>query len=272
MTPLVAIAGCPNTGKTTLFNRLTGATQTVGNWPGQTVDRHEGVVIAGTESFRLVDLPGTYGLCAVSAEESITTGFLAEKRPDVVITVVDATTLTPGLHLASQIAEAGFRQVVALNMSDVAERRGIEIDDSALERALGARVVRTVARRGDGIDELMAAAADAALDSRQPAPLVLDYGPVIERHLGGMVSTVLGIPEVRDLGAARWMVLQLLAGDERTTRLVAAADGGSEVISRSDRALADIGAQVGFDVEIALAEQRLGLVSGILARATGPGS
>ena len=101
MTPVVAIAGCPNAGKTTLFNRLTGSNQTVGNWPGQTVERHEGTVTTLDTEFRLVDLPGTYGLVAVSAEESIATGFLSRERPAAVITVIDATRLSSGIHLVA---------------------------------------------------------------------------------------------------------------------------------------------------------------------------
>ncbi len=269
MSATVAVAGCPNTGKTTLFNRLTGASHTVGNWPGQTVDRHEGSFTVGGERFDLVDLPGTYGLVAISAEEAIATGYLTESTPDVVVTVVDATSLQTGLHLVSQIAEAGFRQVVAVNMSDVAERRGIEIDCQALGRVLGVSVVATVARRGEGLEELQEAIAKAAHLDGPPAPLVIDYGAVIERHLGGLVSTAVGFPDVLQVGQVRWTILQLLAGDEQMRMLIDERNGGDQLLAGARQARTTIGAELGIDVELALAERRFEWVTSVTRRVTG---
>ncbi len=270
MTRTVAIAGCPNAGKTTLFNRLAGANQTVGNWPGQTVERHEGVVRTNDSEFRLVDLPGTYGLVAVSAEESIATGFLSRERPAAVITVIDATRLSSGIHLVAQIAEAGLRQVVALNMTDVAERRGITIDTGVLGDALGVTVIRTVARRGDGVDALIGAMAEAA-DTLESAPaLVRDYGAVLERHLGGVVEDIIGAPEVGRIGPPRWVALQLLAGDKQASDRVGSAPGGTRVVAAARRAAAGIESGIGFDVEVAVAERRFDWVSELVDRATGP--
>jgi ferrous iron transport protein B len=271
MSPVIAIAGCPNAGKTTLFNRLTGDRQTVGNWPGQTVDRHEGSFSTDGERFQAVDLPGTYGLVAVSAEESIATGFLSRERPAAVITVIDATNLSSGLHLVAQIAEAGLRQVVALNMSDVAERRGITIDERALEQTLGVEVVRTVARRGDGTAELRSAAAAAAAQA-PAAPLVLDYGPVVERHLGGIVEAAIDVAGVGRLGPLRWTMLQLLAGDEHTTRAVEELAGGAELLIAIRQAADAITAEAGFGVEMAIAERRFEWVATLIERVTGPGA
>jgi ferrous iron transport protein B len=269
MSPIVAIAGCPNAGKTTLFNRLTGASHTVGNWPGHTVDRHEGAFSVAGRDFRAVDLPGTYGLVAISAEESIATGFLCRERPAVVVTVIDATNLCAGLHFVAQIAEAGLRQVVALNMSDVADRRRIAIDTEHLATRLGVDVVRTVARRGDGIDELQDVIA-AAATAPEPAPLVLDYGPVVERHLGGLTETAVAHPAVLQLGPSRWTMLQLLAGDEQVTHAVAALPGGNEVLTATDATRRQVAAELGFDVETALAERRLDRVTKLLDEVSGP--
>ena len=268
MNPVVAVAGPPNAGKTTLFSRLTGASVTVGNWPGQTVDRHQGSFVVGGERFDLVDLPGTYGLVAISAEESITTRFLTGSEPDVVVTVVDATSLETGLHLVSQIAEAGFRQVVAINMADVARRRGIEIDSPTLARVLGVSVVETVARRGEGLDELRRAIAEAA-GSAAPPPLVVDYGAVIERHLGSLTEMAISFPQVREMAAARWTVLQLLAGDEQTRESVHRASGGEELLAGVDQARTSIAGEVGAAVELALAERRFEWVVAVAGRITG---
>ena len=130
MSGVIAIAGCPNAGKTTLFNRLTGANQTVGNWPGQTVERHQSVIEVAGEEFELVDLPGIYGLVAVSAEESITTGFLGREQPAAVVTVIDATQLSSGLHLVQHLAQPG--QLVQVDI------RGRRRDDLDALRRLGA--------------------------------------------------------------------------------------------------------------------------------------
>ncbi len=269
MISTIAIAGCPNAGKSTLFNRLAGARQTVGNWPGQTVEQHEGLVSTDGQRFRLVDLPGTYGLVAVSAEESIATEFLIRERPAAVITVVDATNLSSGLHLVAQIAEAGLHQVVALNMMDVADRRGITIDERAMEDRLGVRVVRTVARRGDGVEELRAAAAALAAQS-PPAPLVLDYGPVMERHLGGLVEIAIDVAGVGRLTPIRWTMLQLLAGDERTASVVKDVPGGGELLAATRLAASAISAELGLDAELAIAERRFEWVVALVDQSTGP--
>jgi len=271
VTPLVAIAGCPNAGKTTLFNHLAGARHTVGNWPGQTVERHEGIFAVNGERFRVVDLPGTYGLVAVSAEESIATGFLSRNRPAVVVTVVDATSLSSGLHLVAQVAEAGLPQVVALNMCDVADRRGLGVDIAALEGALGMPVVPTVARSGKGIPELRAAVATVAAAHTPVSPLVIDYGPIIERHLGVLVEAAVDCPELAGLGPARWIMLQLLAGDEQTTRAAEMTPGAGEVVAAGRQAAEAITAEAGVEAEVALAERRLQWVAGVLDSIGGRG-
>jgi ferrous iron transport protein B len=269
MTPVVAIAGCPNAGKTTLFNHLAGARHTVGNWPGQTVERHQGAFSAGDDHFDVVDLPGTYGLVALSAEESIATVFLSRERPAVVVTVVDAARLASGLHLVAQVAEAGLRQVVALNMWDVAARRGCRLDADALGTALAAPVVPTVARRGEGIDRLRQAVAAASRSSAASVPLVIDYGPVVERRLGGLVEEAIGLPAVGSLGPPRWTVLQLLAGDEETARAVEALPGGDALLGRVRQAAGDIAAETGSEVEVVLAQRRFEWVEERLERLRG---
>jgi len=152
----IALAGNPNAGKSTVFNALTGARQHVGNWPGKTVEKKEGVCTHGGREMRVVDLPGTYSLTAYSLEEVIARDYVIEEKPDVVIDVVDAANLERNLYLAIQILELGAPLVIALNMSDVADSRGLRIDTEKLSRGLnGTPVVRTVANKGEGISELL---------------------------------------------------------------------------------------------------------------------
>jgi len=159
----IALAGNPNAGKSTIFNALTGARQHVGNWPGKTVEKKEGTCHQNDHKIVVTDLPGTYSLSAYSLEEVIARDFIVEEKPDVVINVVDAANLERNLYLAVQILELGARLVIALNMSDMAESRGLKIDTSKLSAGLGGvPVVSTVASRGRGIDELLSTAVAVA--------------------------------------------------------------------------------------------------------------
>ncbi|KPK47487.1 MAG: iron transporter FeoB [Dehalococcoidia bacterium SM23_28_2] len=151
----IALAGNPNSGKSTIFNSLTGGRQHVGNWPGKTVEKKEGIWRHDGRDIRVVDLPGTYSLAAYSLEEVIARDYIVHERPQVVVSVVDAANLERNLYLAVQILELGADLVIALNMSDTAESRGYKIDIAKLSEGLGGiPVVPTVASRGLGIEEL----------------------------------------------------------------------------------------------------------------------
>ncbi|HAF48012.1 MAG TPA: hypothetical protein DCL08_02085 [Anaerolineaceae bacterium] len=150
----IALAGNPNAGKSTIFNALTGARQHVGNWPGKTVEKKEGIWQHDGLQFEVVDLPGTYSLTAYSLEEIIARDYIVEENPDLVVIVVDAANLERNLYLAVQIIEMGAKALIALNMSDMAESRGMKIDIDKLSQALGVKAIPTVACRNYGIDEL----------------------------------------------------------------------------------------------------------------------
>lgn len=165
----VALAGNPNVGKSSLFNHLTGGQQHVANWPGKTVERHSGTHRAGDTTLIVDDLPGTYSLSAASPEELVTEEVLTSDGLDVVAVVLDSTHLERNLYLAAQLAELGVPLVVVLNMVDAAAADGFAIDDERLSTSLGAPVVRTVARDGQGIDELVAALIAVGSDAHVPA-------------------------------------------------------------------------------------------------------
>jgi ferrous iron transport protein B len=267
VTPTVALAGNPNIGKTSLFNELTGAHQHVGNWPGKTVERQSGVFDENGHRFAVVDLPGIYGLLPVSAEEGIAVDYLLD-RPDVVVTVVDAANLERSIHLVAQIAELGLRQVVACNMADVAERRGVEIDHERLGTAFGATVVPTVARRGEGVAAIRAAAA-AALERPAAQPLVVDYGPVAERYLAGVVEAIVDHAAVAAVAPAHWLAVQLVAGDEGLIERIGDVDGGAAVLQAAARAGDGIADDTGLEAGLAVAERRHHWVHGIAEQAAG---
>jgi ferrous iron transport protein B len=151
---IVALAGNPNTGKSSIFNSLTGSSQHVGNWPGKTVSRAYGSFEHGPTTVQIVDLPGTYSLNASSPEEQIARDYLISGQPDAVAIVVDASNLERNLYLAVQVLEIGVPSLIALNMVDVVESQGARIDVDALSKHLGVTVVPTVARKRQGLDEL----------------------------------------------------------------------------------------------------------------------
>ena len=172
MSLTIALAGNPNSGKTTMFNKLTGANQRVGNWPGVTIDRKTGK-IRGTDS-ELVDLPGIYSLSPYSPEEIVSRNFLINDKPDAVINIVDATNLERNLFLTLQIIDTGIPTVVALNMMDQVRKLGDQIDVDKLSRDLGCKVVPVSALNAEGIKELIAAVGEAAESRKAPEPMYFD--------------------------------------------------------------------------------------------------
>lgn len=209
MNRVLALAGNPNVGKSTLFNALTGLHQHTGNWPGKTVERCEGVWHGGEEDCRLIDLPGAYSLHARSAEEAVTRDYLLSGEAQAVIVVCDAACLKRNLFLALQVAEAVPRAVVCVNLLDEARRRHVSVDLERLSREMGLPVAGTSARSRTGIGELM----ETALQANHPR-LRIAYDEAIERALGGLIPTLSGLlPDGVD---ARWAGLRLLSDDRET--------------------------------------------------------
>ena len=169
-----ALAGNPNSGKTTLFNGLTGSTAHVGNWPGVTVDKKEGVYKKGSEPIAIMDLPGIYSLSPYTSEEIIARNYILDEKPDCVINIIDATNLERNLYLTTQIMEIDVPVVIALNMMDAVEKRGDYIDEKELEKRLGLPVVKISALKGTGLDKLMERAYQASKSQRLGVTVIED--------------------------------------------------------------------------------------------------
>ena len=211
---VVALAGNPNTGKSTVFNALTGLRQHTGNWPGKTVTRAEGGFEYGDDRFKLVDLPGTYSLLSTTLDEEIARDFILFGQPDVTVVVVDATRLERNLNLALQVMEITERVVICLNLMDEAERHGLEVDDRRLARDLGVPVVPASARYGRGLDELVRTIHQVASGELRPKPRRVQTFPIeLERSVNRLEQEVRA--EYPDLPNTRWVALRLLDGDER---------------------------------------------------------
>ena len=215
MAPTVALAGNPNSGKTTLFNELTGSHQHVGNYPGVTVEKKEGTYFRDGFRLHIVDLPGTYSLTAYSLEEVVARDFLVNHKPEVVINIVDASNLERNLYLAVQFLEMGVPICIALNMVDVAAKRGIKVDAQKLASLLGVPVVPTVARIGKGKKELMDSAAHIIQTVKELSPLKISYGSDIDQALSDMEKEIEARRFLTDKYRARWVALKYMENDEQ---------------------------------------------------------
>ena len=215
MDTIVALAGNPNAGKTTLFNTLTGARQHVGNYPGVTVEKKEGVYISNGHRYNIVDLPGTYSLTAYSQEEVVARDFLVNEKPRLVINIIDAANLERNLYLTIQLKEMGIPVCLALNMIDVAASRGITIDHTKLAQLMGIAVVPTVARKGKGKDDLMAAAEQIIAGGQKQDPLVISYGKDIDLALDRMEQRIRPAGFLQKIGSPRWIALKYLEKDSQ---------------------------------------------------------
>ncbi|MCA9664374.1 MAG: 50S ribosome-binding GTPase, partial [Myxococcales bacterium] len=236
---VIALAGNPNTGKSTVFNALTGLRQRTGNWPGKTVTRATGAFAFEAKRYQVVDLPGTYSLVATSVDEEVARDFVLFGRPDVTVVVVDASRLERNLNLVLQVLQISDRVVVCLNLVDEAERHGVKVDHRRLARDLGAPVVPTVARSGRGLAELSAVIAEVASGktrARRPSIDVRD--PAIERARRRVAAALTKIYPL--LPNPDWLALRLLDGDQRLMH--AARDGELGALGRGDNSASAAGA------------------------------
>lgn len=207
----VALAGNPNCGKTTLLNGLTGARHYVGNWAGVTVEKKEGTIRHKGEDITIVDLPGIYSLSPFTLEERISRQYILEDMPDMIINIVDASALERNLFLTFQLMELGRPVIIALNMMDEAEKRGIKIDVEGLSEALGLPIVPIVARKEKGLDALMDMVLDQVHSGAKLESKPIRYSEDLEQMIQGAEHVINHIPDHIN---KRWACIKLLERDE----------------------------------------------------------
>lgn len=234
----IALAGNPNTGKSTIFNALTGSNQHTGNWPGKTVAQKAGIWRWENDVFNLVDLPGAYSLSAFSLEEAITRDFILDQHPDLVVVVTDATNLERNLYLVVQILEMTSDMIVVLNMQDIVQAQGLDIDVPHLEQRLGVPVVPMAARQGEGIPALKAAIAQSVRSLPAHAQnhgfIQIDYGADMEAAIAELQAAIRGYEALDQAYPRRWLALKLLAGDEKYRAIVADTPGAAPLLNQAE--------------------------------------
>lgn len=262
----LALAGNPNAGKTTLFNALTGARQHVGNYPGITVDHKEGFFSHNGQDFIVTDLPGTYSLTAYSVEELVARDYLVNQQPQVVVNIVDASNLERNLYLTCQFLELGVPMVIALNMIDVAEDRGIKIKVKQLSRLLGVPVVPLIARSGKGTDSLIEEAVKIALADHQPRYLDIPFGEDIDEALLQMVPEIERGDFLTDVYPARYTAVKYLENDEQILSKGQEADANIATSLESQAQAVTTHLQKTLDVfpEAIIADHRYGYIKSII--------
>jgi len=263
----IALAGNPNSGKTTLFNRLTGARQHVGNYPGVTVETKEGLCRHNGVEFRVIDLPGAYSLTAYSPEELVARNFILDAKPDVVVDIVDASNLERNLYLTTQLIELNVPLVVALNMFDEAKGSGREIDIELLSKLVGVPLVPTVGHRGEGIGALLDAVQRVAEAGERPK-VPVRLGRELEDHLHQLTELV----EKHGLGdgvSPRWLAIKLLENDDAVRRSIESTEANAaDLLREVDQVRTHLERVVGDDAEIAIADRRYGFAAGACREAT----
>jgi ferrous iron transport protein B len=230
---IIALAGNPNTGKSTLFNSLTGLKQHTGNWPGKTVSRAEGGYEFQNIKYKLVDLPGTYSLLSASQDEEVARNFILFGQPDCTIVVTDATALERNLNLALQVMEITDKVVIAVNLMDEARRKGLEVDTRSIARDLGVPAIPISARSGEGIQTLLTTVAEVIEGTIKTAPLrvigTAQYQSSVNKLSEQISQLHPGIPN------ARWLAIRLLDGDARVQQPLVSGEVG-ELVRNQRRA------------------------------------
>ena len=254
----VALAGNPNSGKTSIFNMLTGASQHVANYPGTTVEIIQGRCVYNGFSITFVDLPGTYGLNAVSSEELIARNFLIENKPDVVVNVIDASNVERNLYLTTQLMEIDIPLVLAFNMSDIAQQQGIVFDTEKLSTLFEAPVILTVGNKTKGRKNLFDAIVSIVNKPEKKRIHRITYGDEIEKILSQLQLIIPDLPEFTGKYEIRWLAIKLLEQDSQVLSKI----NNREILEILNKSINSLKTFYGDDPEIIIADNRYGFISG----------
>ncbi|AEF81361.1 ferrous iron transport protein B [Leadbettera azotonutricia] len=263
----IALAGNPNSGKTTLFNAITGAHHKVGNYPGVTVEKREGIRIRGDRQYHFIDLPGIYSLTAYSIDEVVARDFILDEKPDIIVDVLDSTNLERNLYLCLQFQELGIPVICALNMTDEAEAKGIIIDEKTLSESLGIPLVKTIGTKGSGVDAILDCIDNVQAEHAEPPALLrhthsIAYGDEIELKLKVLEDLIKTDTVFAGKYPVRWLAEKLLEKDANAFERLKEHTRSGQIENTAREASIWIDKHYGKDSEIIITEQRYGYIRG----------
>ena len=263
----IALAGNPNSGKTTIFNNITGTRQKVGNWPGVTVEKKEGIVSKYGYNLKIIDLPGTYSLTPFSIEEIIARDFVLEECPDVVVDIIDASNLERSLYLATQIRETDCKVIFALNMADLSQTKGVKINADKLSELLDLPVVFTIGNKNKGIDNLLKVAIKlAGLKKETQQKRRVNYSKDIENAIIKLQTAIENNLKGKPPYNLRWMAIKLLENDKIIIDRIFKKDGdkGNDLLNMAQTLRSRLTDRFNDDPETVMTDERYGFIAGIL--------
>ncbi len=263
----VALAGNPNSGKTTIFNSLTGERQHVGNYPGVTVEKIEGNLKYDGYDIELVDLPGTYSLNAYSLDEIIAREFILNEKPDIVINIIDLSNLERNLYLTTQLKELDLPLILVFNMADLSEKCGLSIDKKRLSELLGVPIVLTVATKKKGMDKLLEAIVKMAEGKTKLPETTVHYGQEIEEDIEKLKAVISQDDSLTARYPVRWLALKLLENDREVMKKIKESPREKEILELAGKSIVRLKGIFGDEVEALITDYRYGFISGACSEA-----
>jgi len=265
----IALAGNANVGKSAIFNQLTGLNQIVGNWPGKTVERAEGTLHFKGYNIRIIDLPGIYSLSTFSMEEIVSRDYIAVEKPDIIVNVIDASTLERNLYFTLQLLELEAPIIIDLNQVDFAAKKGIRIDVESLSKDLGLPVVPTVAITGSGVNELLSTVIAVINGERKLKPLRVGYGKEIEKRVQAIEKLVKArLQQLCTVYPARWIAIKLLERDVDVAGRLKNYENGKEVLDCAEKSARELEELHGEPSPVVIASERYGFATKIAKAVT----
>ncbi len=266
----IALAGNPNSGKSTIFNNLTGAHQHVGNYPGVTVEKKEGKVTFQDYEINVVDLPGTYSLSAYSEDEVVARDFIIKEKPDVIVDIVDSSNLERNLYLATQFMELEVPLVLAMNMSDMAQKKGQDVDYAKLSEFLGAAAVATVGNKNIGTRELLETIIKVYEGKIKTKVVPIAYDPEIREELDKLKEIIRKDKALLDQYPLPWLIVKMLENDSLVLDIIGKSSVAGEAIAQNEKSRHHLQSHFGDIPETMIADRRYGFISGACTEALKP--